>query len=231
MDRKRGLFKVDIKLKSDNGLNQVNPLSPSSPYIPVAILAGGKSRRMGKDKALLPLHGRPLIDYPLSIAISISQHISVVISSAQLAVTAYQQLAAPPLVSLLTDDYEHCGPLGGLVTALNFYISPRALLLLPCDMPFLTRSLIESLLTTHLNSNNDATIAVDEEGRAQPLVGVYSGRVLPTATELIENDYLRLGALLELIRCGFVTLAGTGSIPANLNHPADLAAAGDLHLS
>lgn len=183
---------------------------------------------MGSDKALLNFRGRPLVDYAIETATSIEPRVTVVVHPDQMSIPGYQSLARRPEVTVIPDQFDHSGPLGGLVTALRFHQSHRAVVLLPCDMPFLTTELVTSLTTSHLESDHDATVVSDGYGRLQPLVGVYSVAVLPVAEEMIASGTLRFGSLLERLRVGPLPAGGNGSILLNLNRPADIDSAGDL---
>lgn len=189
---------------------------------PIAILAGGRSQRMGTDKALLDFRGRPLVDYAIETATSIEPRVTVVVHPDQLPIPGYQRMARRPEVTVIPDQFDHSGPIGGLVTALRFHRDHRGVVLLPCDMPFLTPELIASLTASHLDSENDATVVEDENGQAQPLVGVYSGSVLRVAAEMIGSGRLRFGSLLERLRLGRIPAGGERSTLLNINHPVDL---------
>ncbi|MEY4167929.1 MAG: hypothetical protein RIR52_1753 [Acidobacteriota bacterium] len=205
-------------------------ITDSVNHLPVAILAGGQSRRMGVDKGLIRFRGRRLIDYAIALAASIAPSVGVVLHRDQLSVPGYLELAERPEVRLVPDLYDHAGPLGGLVTAMRYYDRPPALTILPCDMPFLSRELISSLITIHLADRSDASIAVDDRGRAQPLVGVYAGSVLPMAESMIESGDRRISSLLERLRAVSTLSVASQSVLVNLNRPSDLEAAGDLRL-
>ena len=103
--------------------------------IHVAVLAGGQSRRMGRDKALLPLGGQTLIERVLAAAHPLG-YPRVIIGDP----TAYAHFGLP----VHPDRRPSLGPLGGLYTALSTTATP--VLLLACDLPFLTPDFLRHLV-------------------------------------------------------------------------------------
>ena len=104
--------------------------SPSSIPCQVWILAGGLSRRMGKNKAKLRLGKRTLL-----------QHLKNTAQSTDL-----------PVQILRKDLFPRCGPLGGIATALIQSKQPLSLFL-ACDMPFVTSELLTEMVQTSLKRN------------------------------------------------------------------------------
>jgi len=196
----------------------------------VAILAGGRSRRMGRDKAFVPFDGRPLVARAVALGRAISPLAMLVVHRDQLDEDRYRQLAADLEIRLCADEYDYKGPLGGLVTALRSGQTCNGVVLLACDMPYLTRELIQLLIECHRAGGYAATVPVDQEGRLQPLVGVYSESVLPVAEEMIGLDILRFEVLLARVRTRVIDfteiahLRGSERFFTNLNRPADLEA-------
>ena len=201
----------------------------------VAILAGGRSRRMGRDKAFVPFDGRPLVARAVALGRSISPLAMLVVHRDHLDEDRYCQLAADLKIRLCADEYDYKGPLGGLVTALRSGQTGNgqpgsSVVLLACDMPYLTRELIQLLIERHRVGGYAATVPVDQEGRLQPLVGVYSQSVLQVAEEMIRLDILRFEALLDRVRTRVIDfteiaeLRGSERFFTNLNRPADLEA-------
>jgi len=103
------------------------------------VLAGGQSSRMGRDKALLPFAGQPLVVHALAILRDAG--LSAAIAGANSA-ARYSLSAFAPLV----DDAEpHLGPLAGISAALDS-TPARLAVFLPVDLPFLPSSLLAFLL-------------------------------------------------------------------------------------
>lgn len=167
---------------------------------PVSILAGGRSRRMGADKALVDFQGEPLVRRVVDRALAVAARVSLVLHRAQLADQRYRGLAEQTGVRLLADDYDHCGPLGGLSTALRHHADWPAVLVLSCDMPCLTTELLEILALRHAASAAEATIAMTADGVRQPLPGVYATSLIKVVSGLIAADQLRFDQLFGLVR-------------------------------
>jgi molybdopterin-guanine dinucleotide biosynthesis protein A len=99
------------------------------------ILAGGRSRRMGRPKAVVPLAGRPLIAWPLAAAQA---------AGLETVVVAKPGSQLPPLDAAVWDEPElPVHPLTGVLAALER--AARPIVALACDMPFVTPDLIRRL--------------------------------------------------------------------------------------
>src|SRR5258708_22440920 len=109
---------------------------PAVPNVEAFILVGGKSSRMGSDKALLELHGAPLIHRSADLLNPLFARITLVGHPER-----YADFRMPALV----DRWPDAGPLGGIGTALAAARAPWCLML-ACDMPFVTNEWITFLL-------------------------------------------------------------------------------------
>ncbi|HEY6446622.1 MAG TPA: molybdenum cofactor guanylyltransferase [Acidobacteriaceae bacterium] len=131
------------------------------------VLAGGESSRMGRDKALLDLAGRPLIAHALDKLRALGCTPRICASRPDLAGFA----------PVIHDTSPRCGPLGGLEAALS--ISGTDLnLFLPVDLPLLPLEFLRWLQTRAESTGAAATIP-RYAGRPQPLCAIYSRRLLP----------------------------------------------------
>jgi molybdenum cofactor guanylyltransferase len=99
-----------------------------------AILAGGQSRRMGQDKALLEVEGRSLIEYVLDVANEIADETIIVASDRP----EYERFGC----RVVPDKFPQSGSLGGIYTALSESANDFCLVL-ACDMPFVSKGLLE----------------------------------------------------------------------------------------
>lgn len=130
------------------------------------VLAGGRSRRMGRSKAAALLAGRPLATWVLAAATGAGLK-AVVVAKPEtelptLAVPVWQEPAAP----------SH--PLAGLVVALE-RAAPRPVIALACDMPFVTPALLRRLADADAGAN---VVVVSVEGRLHPFPGRYGQEAL-----------------------------------------------------
>jgi molybdopterin-guanine dinucleotide biosynthesis protein A len=135
--------------------------------VTVAVLAGGRGSRIGGDKALIQLGGRPLIDYPLQAARA---------AGLDAVVVAKRHTRLPPLdVRVLIEPDEPTHPLSGIVTALEHF---EAVIAIPCDMPFLDAPDLAALATA------EAEVAVLRHGG--PFPALYRRAFLPQLREAIR---------------------------------------------
>jgi molybdopterin-guanine dinucleotide biosynthesis protein A len=156
------------------------------------VQAGGRSSRMGQDKAFLEVEGLTLVERVLVAAQSVVNSLSIIINSNNPNRDAYQKLIDKWNVRLLYDLHDHRGPLGGIHTALVHCAKEEAALILACDLPFLTTQFLLFLSQIHQNDNHQSiTLPVDREGRLQPLAGIYSPSCLPAIERMLAQDVLR----------------------------------------
>ena len=181
--------------------------------IHVAVLAGGQSRRMGRDKALLPLGGQTLIERVLTAAHPLGYPRLVVGDPA-----AYAHLKLP----ILPDHRPKLGPLGGLYTALSTTAAP--VLLLACDLPFLTPDFLRHLVGRR--GPHQAVVPHTATG-LQPLCALYEPSCLAAIEAAIQADQLGMRDLLSNLSLDLVREKDwrpydeRGLLFANLNAPAE----------
>lgn len=131
------------------------------------VLAGGRSSRMGRDKALLDFAGRPLIVHMLSILRDAGLPASIAGASADLAAFA-------PIVP---DIEPGLGPLGGICSALAA-ASARYAVFISVDMPFLPPALLGYLLH-HVRATSSAITIASVGGNSQTFPAVIDRAALP----------------------------------------------------
>lgn len=152
------------------------------------ILAGGDSRRMGQDKAMLEFSGQPLIQ----AAIDTMQRL--------FAVTLLSVRQPRPEIDLpqVCDMQADGGPLTGLVSTLAQITTPWAFVM-GCDMPFVSPALVEQM-EAHRGQYQAVVPVVD--GQLQPLAAFYSSNcVAIMRASLALGDKSLLGALKLLHVC------------------------------
>jgi molybdopterin-guanine dinucleotide biosynthesis protein A len=108
----------------------------------VAVLAGGQSRRMGQDKALLEVGGRALIEYVLEAAAPFANETLIIATERP----EYDRFGC----RVVPDKFPHSGSLGGIYTALS-EASQDHCLVLACDMPFINRELLQFMVSEDRN--------------------------------------------------------------------------------
>lgn len=183
--------------------------------VSAAILAGGGSTRMGRDKALIPIDGVPMIQ---RILLTLQPVVSrtVVISDR---VGVYDFLGVPVHPDVIKDR----GPAAGIHSAL-VHASTDRVLIVPCDMPFLTEALLRHIM--HFPDPGDACV-IEEGGIRNPLCGLYHRRILPVIEPEIRASRHTPQHLLDLLEARSVTITPdlpffTTRLLANINDEADL---------
>lgn len=185
------------------------------------VLAGGKSRRMGRDKALLEIDGRPLIEWVIRRLERICPEVLVVAGDTE----RYADLGAP----VVTDRFPGVGVLGGLHAGLDA-ASHELILAVGCDMPFLN----SKLLRAFVDWVGEYDVAVLRRGEwVDPLHAAYRRTCLPSMEAAIRAGRRRVISFFPQIRVRYVTEADVTAIDPqleslrNVNTPADWAAARD----
>jgi molybdopterin-guanine dinucleotide biosynthesis protein A len=149
------------------------------------VLAGGRSRRMGRDKAALALDGITLLEHAVAALTPVTDDIVVV--------GPRRDIELPGQVIVVQDEIPGAGPLAGLLTGLRQVRYDYALAV-ACDMPFLDPHVLRLLL--HLVGGHDAAIPLID-GRGYPFPGVYTRRITPAIERHILSGRLKLRALLN----------------------------------
>ena len=149
----------------------------------IAIQAGGESRRMGQDKALIPFLGRPLIQRVIARLTPIADEILVTTNRPD----DYHFLN----LSLFPDLKPGRGALGGLYTALSS-ATCETVAVVACDMPFASASLLEA--ASRLLTQEEADVVIPDSGDGlEPLHAVYRRETcLPAIESAIDADKWRL---------------------------------------
>lgn len=180
-----------------------------------AILAGGRARRFnGRDKSALVVEGRAILDRQLDALASLTDDILLVAGAA-----GFRR----PGLRLVADRRLGAGPLAGLEAALES-ARDEHLLVLACDMPFVTTGFLAYLLS--LAPQADAVVPRTDRGY-HPLCAVYSRACREPATRRLDEGRLAMQDLLDDVRTLTVerdVIARHGDVErllANVNTPAD----------
>lgn len=176
------------------------------------VLAGGRSTRMGSNKAFLPYAGTTLLGYVAAMVGRAAGSVSL-IGDADL----YGGLGYP----VYPDRVAGCGPAGGISTALALRLAPWNLIV-ACDMPGITEGLLVELLEKANGAAADCIVPVGPEGQAEPLCAVYHIRSLPALEQAIREKRFKMRDLLPELEAMLVD----GVDPKcfrNVNTPADWA--------
>ncbi len=155
------------------------------PTIDAFILIGGRSSRLGTDKAFAELGGETLAERSIAImrsGLSSAKRITMVAgSSSQFAIEA---ITAD--IPFIFDLHEGRGPLGGIHAALS-YANTAWIFVLACDYPFVLPELIQ-LLAEKVSDEFDAIVPEQEDGRLQPLCAFYNvAAAQPIVEEILQR--------------------------------------------
>ena len=146
-----------------------------------AIFCGGKSRRMGRDKALLPLDQNEKTTF-------VGQLVENLAGFDDLWLSIGQGKSYPEIpVRKISDRHPDAGPMGGLESVL-MVCRHDILFVTAVDMPFADRKLaLELYGKMEEDPSLDALLMEDRKGRKQPLLGLYRKRVLPLLSRRLEE--------------------------------------------
>ena len=188
----------------------------------VVIQAGGRSSRMGQDKGLVKLAGRPMIDFVLEQVLDLADDVFITTNN----VTEYVQFG----LRMASDQEPGAGALPGLKTALSKAMGDY-LLVVACDMPFLNRELLIHQINTAFET--DADVVVPKwEGRTQTMHAVYKVESCLTAVEAaLEAGKAKMTSfydglhVIEVSEAEVAQYSPAGESFQNVNTPAELATA------
>lgn len=188
----------------------------------VCIQAGGRSSRMGQEKGLIPLRGRPLIEWVLDALHDLGDELMITTNH----VEHYSYLG----LKMVSDDYPGHGALVGLSTALSGAEGDQVLVV-ASDMPFLNRQLIDYMVDLQLEA--DVVVPV-WRGMYEPLHAIYSQRCLSKIQTTLAAGRCKLTDIYSGMRMREVTTAEIRNIDPqglsffNINTPADLETAEEI---
>ncbi|WP_029760046.1 molybdenum cofactor guanylyltransferase [Gordonia hirsuta] len=182
------------------------------------VLAGGRSRRMGQDKASMEWEGRPLLTVVTDV---LAQRCSPVLVAASNTSQAYAELRDVEDVDWITSEPIGSGPLGGLVAALEAAEAADSPAAFVCatDMPMIAPELIDELLHG-LTTSADAVV-VHDGGRDHPMAAIYRTRVVPVLVDLLDSGEQRMVAALDAIQTHRVGVSDPAWL-TNVDSPEDL---------
>ncbi|MDO9255041.1 MAG: molybdenum cofactor guanylyltransferase [Bacteroidales bacterium] len=185
------------------------------------ILAGGKSSRMGTDKGLQELCGKPLISYSIQVLSELCNTIIISTSSDAYQLFGYKTVA---------DEIPGIGPMGGIYSALKQSKTEKNLVL-SCDLPFVSKELMSYIL----KNSEGYQVAVPWEGdqHYEPLCGFYHLSILDQMNVFIKNNNYKLPDVFEKISINRLVINKesdfyTEELFLNVNSKHDLAAAENL---
>ena len=186
----------------------------NTPKITGIVLAGGRSSRMGEDKSLLKLNGKPLVEYSIDALKPLCD--KVVISS-------NNRIYDFTRCEVWPDELPDQAPIIGIYsclkrsdTAINIFLS--------CDMPLMSTLMIRYLITK--SNDFDISVPVHEDGKIEPLCGVYKKSSIAILKDFIGKGNYRLNECIrsashQLIPVDADIACCAPNLFLNINTPAD----------
>ena len=180
------------------------------------ILSGGRSLRMGKDKAFIKVEGIPIIERIADLFLKLFQETIIVTNRRE----SYLHLKATAYEDLLPNS----GALGGLYTGLFYSFFPYSFIA-ACDMPYLKTEVISYLIEKM--EGYDVVVPKTEDG-LQPLHALYSKRCIDPIQRVLQEKKTRIVDLYPLVRVNIIEANEIVSVDPdmesfiNINTPDEL---------
>jgi molybdopterin-guanine dinucleotide biosynthesis protein A len=168
-------------------------MSSTQQPITGVILAGGKSSRMGQNKALMSLGGKCLVDRVVEVMRSVFDDLLMVTNTPDV----YADLGMP----MVPDVWPEKGSLGGVYSAIYHVATPYCLVV-ACDMPFLRAAVLRYLITQMADYD---VVVPDVLGELQTLHAIYSKACLQPIERRLETNRLRIVGFFPDVRVRTVT--------------------------
>ena len=157
------------------------------------ILAGGKSSRMGEDKGLVLLNGKPMIQHVIEALKEVVSNIIIISNNA-----SYNKFGIPVYSDLIKDK----GPVGGIYTGL-YHSTTELNFCISCDVPMISADFIFWLL----NRSGNAFITLPMyKNKVHQMIGVYSKQVLSYFKESAEKEHLKLSQVNKDMACEIIDI-------------------------
>ncbi|WP_342427349.1 molybdenum cofactor guanylyltransferase [Paenibacillus sp. FSL L8-0158] len=192
------------------------------------IVAGGRSRRMGQDKALLEIDGATMLERMYTTLQQVAQRVVVV--------TRDDQGYGLSGMETVSDVFPGMGPLSGIHAGLSASTTEWGMVV-ACDMPFVQPEVLHDLLAvtkkwTELQGTREPALQAvipSMDGRIHPLLAVYHQSVLPSAEECLRSGRLRLTDWLDKLNVRYATVEDLPGVSEdmwykavfNMNNPQD----------
>ncbi len=191
--------------------------------VTLAIQAGGKSSRMGQNKALLPFLGEPLIARVLRLASPFAHQVILIANEPE----PYRFLNLPTY----PDVYPERGALGGLHSALHHAACPFVAVI-ACDMPFVSLALLRREWQILQQEGADAALPRRSGDNLEPLHALYRrAACLPAVQNALRAGQMRLVSWLGQVQARYLEENETSPYDLqglafwNLNTPGEFAEA------
>jgi molybdopterin-guanine dinucleotide biosynthesis protein A len=176
------------------------------------VLAGGKSSRMGRDKALLPFRGGAMVSHAAATVAAAAGSATLIGDPQKYGHLGY---------AVIPDRSPGEGPLGGIESALS-YTAADWNVVLACDMPAISAEFLRGLLDAAARLNADALVPAGPSGRLEPLSAVYHRRCLAALRSALGAGVRKVTDALAGLDVARWTVDDAACFE-NLNTPAEWA--------
>ncbi|WP_244963516.1 molybdenum cofactor guanylyltransferase [Oceanidesulfovibrio marinus] len=191
-----------------------------SPGLTGLVLAGGRSRRLGRDKVVLPVSGRCMLEHMVDLLGPVCDRVWVSGRDA-----GSVGLGAPLHLEWVPDEVTGKGPLAGILTGLRKARGP--VLAVACDLPLLDLATLEKLVAAWRNKPDNlvmTTYLQQETGFIESLVAIYDPAAEPLLANALERGRCKISAAIpEHLRCHIPYSLNDSQVFFNVNYPSDLA--------
>ena len=194
--------------------------NPNNGDVAGIVLAGGLSRRLGRDKAIEPIGGEPLIRRVIRRLSAVAPRIVVVVNSEERG----RALPLPPECAAAVDIYPDAGSLGGIFTGLSAADCDWGIVV-ACDMPFLNADLLSAMFAARAGC--DAVVPT-LDGRPEPTHALYSKACLPHIERRLQAGDLKIARFFDDVNARYFAREEVDALDPerlsffNVNTSADL---------
>ena len=173
------------------------------------ILAGGKSQRMGQDKAFIEWRGQTFIQHLIDAVLPLTNDIFISGDNQKLNALGF---------TLVSDEIQNAGPVVALASCFK-NIETENVLVLSCDVPQVSTKDLELLISNHNNKTNVTYFTF--RGKSIPLAGIYNKRCFPVFIAEMERGERKLFNVINKLIIQEIEYKGVGGLQ-NVNTPQDL---------
>ena len=175
------------------------------------ILAGGKSSRMGTDKGLLTLNGKPFMQHSIDALKPLTPDIIIVSNNSDYDIFGLERIE---------DAIENAGPLAGIYSGLK-HSKTDYNLVLSCDIPLIKSNILQKLIDDI--DDDSEIIQIESYGKTMPLIALYKKQCEQIFLELLNINERRLQFAVGKCRVKNVVLNDEEAFfTKNLNTPEQL---------
>ncbi len=180
--------------------------------ISLGLLIGGQSVRFGSEKYLADLNGLPLLEHVYRAAIGFSDEVIFSVGSEVKEIDLHHDHS-------VIDSFPKAGPLAGIFACMEV-ASNDWLLILACDLPFITPQTLAKVIR-NAKDPNQLVMCRSEDGQTQPLCGCYHRSLLPVLETALQEGQFGVHRFVDTVSNVFEVDVPSNEL-RNINHPDDL---------